>query len=162
MYKKNVLALGISGLIVIFDQITKMLIRYFMQVDQTVSVIGNLVQLHYILNPGMAFGLQVGNRFFYIFFTCLASLIIFIFMFKLDEDQKWSRLALSLILGGALGNLIDRIGMGKVVDFIKISIWPIFNVADIMVTIGMVILILVVLLDNKKQYEMLDNEFELN
>ena len=139
-----------------------MCIRYLLEIDQTVSVLGKFVQLHYILNPGMAFGVNVGNRFFYIFFTGLAIIIILIFMFKLDEVQRWPRLALAMILGGAIGNLIDRIAIGKVLDFIKIGFWPIFNVADIMVTIGMIVLIIMVLFDRERDDEYIDNELEMN
>ncbi|MBN1155950.1 signal peptidase II [candidate division KSB1 bacterium] len=160
--KNKLLALGISGLIVIVDQITKMCVRYFMEIDQTVSVFGKLVELHYILNPGMAFGFEVGNRFFYIFFTSLACLIVLIFLFKLDDVQRWPRYTLAFILGGAIGNLIDRIFVGKVLDFIKVGFWPIFNVADIMVTIGMTVLIIIVLFEKKQDDEIFDDELEIN
>lgn len=155
-------ALWWSGLILAIDQVTKMLIKSYMELYQIIDVLGKYVRLRYILNPGIAFGIQFGGRVFFTVFTSIACLIILIFLFRLKEDHFWTRMALGLILGGALGNLIDRIVFGQVIDFIEIGPWPIFNVADIAVTFGMVVLILVVFFEKKERKESQEEKFEVS
>jgi len=99
----------------------------------------------------MAFGIQIGNKLFFIVFALIASLVILIYLFRLKPEHFLPRFALASILGGAIGNLIDRFAYGEVIDFIYIKIirWPVFNVADVAVTIGMILLIAYVVFDNK-------------
>lgn len=153
MFKKNVRVLGLSIVIVVIDQVTKMLIKYHMELDQYVTIVGKYIRFHYIMNPGMAFGIQIGEKLFFTIFASIASIVILIFLFRLKEDHFWTRIALASILGGAIGNLIDRIAFGKVLDFVEIGPWPIFNFADVAVTFGMVILILIVFLEKKEKKE---------
>ncbi len=162
--------------IVILDQITKLLVKgvslpflnfYFagMQLGQSIPVIGNFLRLTYIENLGMAFGIDVGGRLFLIFFSFVASIGIFYYLFRVRNEAVIVRLPLAMILGGAIGNLIDRIFYGvifgeaplfygKVVDFIDVdffninifgyhmSRWAIFNVADASVTVGITIMLI--------------------
>ncbi len=153
LLKKNLLALGFSGLIVFIDQISKMLIKYAMNTNQVIPVIGNFIRLRLIMNPGMAFGFQIGGRMFFIIFTSIASIVILIFLFRIKEEQTWTRVAFSSILGGAIGNLIDRVTVGKVIDFVEIGPWPIFNFADVAVSFGMILLILTILFEKKDAQE---------
>jgi signal peptidase II len=136
---------------IVFDQVTKLLVKYFFEYGKPHRIIGEIVRLTYIENPGMAFGIQIGGQFFFTIFATIASVIIFIYIVRARNEKFLSRLALALILGGAIGNLIDRFLYGKVVDFIDIGIngtrWPIFNLADSSVTIGMIILVSLVLFD---------------
>lgn len=127
-------------------------------------VFGEFLKITFIENPGMAFGLDVGPKMFLTFFTIAASLIIFYYIFKHRHDGLLLRLALAFILAGAVGNLIDRTFYGeifryapffhgRVVDFIQVDVWdftifgktyttwPIFNVADVSVTAGFLIII---------------------
>ncbi|MFQ5824025.1 MAG: signal peptidase II [bacterium] len=150
-----------SIIIIVFDQVTKLSVRYFFEKGIPHKIIGDFVRLTYIENPGMAFGIQVGGQQFFTVFATIASVIIFIYIVRARNEKFSSRFALSLILGGAIGNLIDRFLFGKVVDFIDIGIkntrWPIFNVADSSVTIGMIILVAMVFFDksekNEKKYQ---------
>jgi signal peptidase II len=102
--------------------------------------IGRLVRVTHITNSGAAFGMfpQLGN-----FFLLIAVLVIFgiiLFHHHLPVESFWVRLSLGLQLGGALGNLSDRILRGSVVDFIDIGFWPIFNVADVAIVLGVAVL----------------------
>jgi len=146
-----------SIVVVVLDQITKLLVRYNFEYGKPLKIVGDFVRLTYIENPGMAFGIQVGNQIFFTVFATLASLVIFIYIVRARNDKFSTRFALSLILGGAIGNLIDRFLYAKVVDFIDIGIgntrWPIFNVADSSVTIGMIILVSLVLFDKSPKNE---------
>ena len=153
MFKSNVKLLGWSLFIVIIDQATKMIIKNSMHLKESISILGDVIRLTYIKNPGMAFGIQIGGKLFYSIFASIACLIILVFLFEIKPENFWSRFALTSILGGAIGNLIDRIAYSEVVDFIDIRIirWPVFNFADIAITIGMIILISVVIFEKKRE-----------
>jgi len=143
----------ISIVVILFDQATKVLTKHNMTLHDSKDVLGDFLRLTYIQNPGMAFGIQIGNKTLFTIFSIVASIVIFIYLLKTRGDQKYVKLALSFILGGAIGNLIDRVLYGSVVDFVDIGIgdlrWPVFNVADAAVTIGMIILIVVILFEKK-------------
>ena len=100
----------------------------------------------------MAFGIQIGGKLFYTIFASIACIIILVYLFRLRPENFWARFALASILGGAIGNLIDRFVYSEVVDFIDIKIirWPVFNFADIAVFVGMVILIAIVIFEKSK------------
>lgn len=145
----------ISVAVVVVDQITKLLVKYFFRYGRPHEVLGDVVRLTYIENPGMAFGINFGGQLFFTVFASIATVIIFIYIVRARRERLPSRLALSLILGGAVGNLIDRYLYGRVVDFIDIGVggtrWPVFNMADSAVTVGMVILIFVVFLEKNER-----------
>lgn len=129
------------------------------------QLIGDFVRITYIENPGMAFGIDVGPKMFLTIFTILASLLILYYIYKHRHEGLLIRLSLAFILAGAFGNLIDRtfygelyryasLFHGRVVDFVQVEFWdftflgktyttwPIFNIADVSVTIGFLIIIL--------------------
>lgn len=143
----------LSIIVVIIDQSSKLSVKYFFEYGKPHKIIGNFLRLTYIENPGMAFGIEFGGQMFFTVFALMATVIIFVYIVRARSEKLPLRLALALILGGAIGNLIDRFMYGKVIDFIDIGLknnrWPIFNMADSAVTIGMVILITLVLFDRK-------------
>jgi signal peptidase II len=132
----------ISLVILIFDQLTKYLIKTFVSPFEVIRVLP-FFNIVYVENIGAAFGMfkSLGNIFF-ITVTALAMIFVTILIIK-DKDN---RLSFSLILGGAAGNLIDRIIRGYVIDFLDVYAgkfhWPAFNVADSALTIGIVLLII--------------------
>lgn len=142
-----------SFLIVFIDQATKMLIKNSMQLRESISLLGDIIRITYIKNPGMAFGIQIGGKLFYTIFASIACVVILIYLYEMKPENFWARFALTTILGGAVGNLIDRIIHSEVVDFIDIRIvrWPVFNFADIAITLGMIILIAVVIFEKKQE-----------
>lgn len=152
----------VSLMVVVLDQISKLSVRYFFEYGKSHDVIGNVLRLTYIENPGMAFGIQVGGQPFFTLFAALATVVIFIYLIKAREEKAPLRFALALVLGGAVGNLIDRFLYGKVIDFIDIGVgnarWYIFNLADSAVTIGMVILAAMVLFDKSDKKEAEENK----
>lgn len=141
----------ISLLVVLVDQVSKLFVRSSFEYGRPHRIIGDWVRLTYIENPGMAFGIEIGGQIFFTLFSLIATIIIFIYIVRARQEKIQLRVSLALILGGAIGNLIDRFLYGKVVDFIEVGIgnarWPIFNIADSAVTIGMIILITMVLFD---------------
>lgn len=130
------IALGVLAL----DQWTKRWASHTLQYRAPIHVIGSLVQFSYTRNSGVAFGIGAGMHFPYWIFSALAAVGIIALLATRPSQSRARQVALALVLGGAIGNLIDRVRYGEVVDFILLS-WrhwqfPIFNVADSAVTIG--------------------------
>ncbi|MGD0887393.1 MAG: signal peptidase II [Thermodesulfovibrionales bacterium] len=136
--------------VVILDQLTKYVVRTFWEPYETVRVLPFL-QLVSVRNEGAAFGLfkGIGNTAFIIISVAAITIIAYL-MTRVRED----RFGLSLILGGAVGNLIDRILFGKVTDFIDVFAgsfhWPAFNVADSALTVGLIVMVSTSLFHSKK------------
>lgn len=170
--------LNLSFIVVIIDQITKLLVKGIsipflninlkgMEYGSSIAVIGDIFKFTFVENPGMAFGINVGGyaKLLLSLFSLVASIAIVVYIYKSREQKLLFRLSLALILGGAVGNLIDRffygviydyapLFYGKVVDFLHFNAlgftifgktfdsFPIFNVADSAVTIGVFILLI--------------------
>lgn len=114
-------------------------------------IIPKIFHITYILNPGAAFGLLAGRTWIFVVTAIVVFLAVIYAHLRLPKDARAIRLALGMIGGGALGNLYDRVVIGKVVDFLDFRIWPyIFNFADSMIVIGAGILILTIYLNEKK------------
>lgn len=164
--KKNWTVYILSIFIILLDQVTKLIARIFLKGtgpysgDKTLTIIEHVFKFTYVENPGMAFGIRIGNDTFFTIFTSITSLIILYLLYKLRSKQFSVQLALALILAGAIGNLFDRIIYGKVIDFIYIELirWPVFNIADVAVTVGMVIWITHVLIHNEDKKQQAEEE----
>jgi signal peptidase II len=165
----------LSIIILVADQVTKLYVKGInipslginfqgMRYGESIEIINNLFNITFIENPGMAFGIELGGKLARSIFTLIAAGLITYYIYKNRKESVYLRLSLAFILGGALGNLIDRVFYGvifgyaplfygRVVDFMHFNIpdftifgkniytWPIFNVADIAVTIGFVLII---------------------
>jgi signal peptidase II len=168
--------LYVTGLIVLIDQISKFLVKGFsipslgiyhegMHLGQSIPLLGDFFRLTFVENPGMAFGIDTDSKLILTLFTLLATIGIAWYLFHIRQQALIVRLALALILAGAIGNLIDRMFYGVIfgeaslfhgkvvdffdVDFFDISIgnflltrWFVFNVADASVSVGIVLLLL--------------------
>ena len=135
-------ALGILAL----DQLTKRLALGALELHHPEAVLGNFVRFTLAWNQGAAFSMPWGGPLFLTLVTSAAVVMVSIFIWKLGKHSPLFLAGLGAILGGALGNLLDRIMHGKVVDFIDIGgsgwRWPTFNVADIAITVGGIILVI--------------------
>jgi len=139
---------AIAGLIIIFDQITKAVIQNTVPLYHSIEVIPGFFSITHIHNPGGAFGFMAnkspGLRNLLFLFLSSSAICLIFYLYK-NTPKKYSLLSacFALILGGALGNLIDRIRFGEVVDFLDFYIgnyhWPAFNVADGAITVGITI-----------------------
>lgn len=123
------------------DQFTKYLISRNLSLSQSVALIKGILHLTLVHNRGAAFGMLKNQTPLFIFTSIFAVILIY-FSLKGRSQKKVSiyTLSLSLILAGAVGNLIDRVFFGYVIDFLDLRIWPVFNVADSAITIGAVLL----------------------
>lgn len=131
------MALIIAASVLFLDQLTKFLATKYLSFNQSLPLIKGVLYLSLVHNRGAAFGMLKGLNIFFILAALAAITLIYLTLRKLG----WRRItiaaaSLSLILAGALGNLIDRLAFGYVIDFIDLRIWPVFNVADSAITIG--------------------------
>ncbi|MEN6375807.1 MAG: signal peptidase II [Smithella sp.] len=139
-----------AAAVVAFDQITKAAISSRFILHESYAVINGFFNLVYVMNPGAAFGFLAGASatFRYVFFTGVTVVAILLIIYYLVKNQQGNLItvvSLTLIFGGAVGNLIDRIRFGAVVDFLDVYIgtchWPAFNVADSAITVGAILMI---------------------
>ena len=146
-----------SAIMVLADQISKTAIRSTMTLYESITVIPGFFHLTYITNDGMAFGINFPFGI-YIFSTIsiILTVILFWYLWTIREENIFLRSGVAMILAGAIGNLIDRLLLGEVVDFLDFMIgdlhWYVFNFADSFVTIGMgIILYDAIILEKKRQ-----------
>ena len=139
----------ISSAVLVFDQITKLMVEKAMSLYASVEIVPNFVHITYLRNTGAAFGFLAGGRstLRMVFFSLVSAVAIGCISYLLKTlrpQQKTLIVSLSLILGGAVGNLVDRLRMGEVIDFIDLHWhhihWPAFNVADSAISIGVILL----------------------
>lgn len=140
--------LWLSAVVIVLDQLTKRLVDTSMQLYQSIELMPSF-QLTYMRNQGAAFSFLSSaggwQRWFFIGLALLASVFICFWLQRLARTQRWEAVAWALVLGGALGNLIDRILYGYVIDFLDVYYgdwhWPAFNIADSAITLGVVMLL---------------------
>ena len=136
----------LSILIVIIDQITKFIVHKYMDLYDSINVIPYFLNFTYIRNEGIAFGIYFeGGKIFFIILPILITIYLFYLLKNEEFQDNQSQIALYLIIAGAIGNIIDRVFRGYVVDFIDFHLngmhWYVFNIADSSVTIGLIFLL---------------------
>lgn len=146
--RKTLGYLLLIALLIALDQCTKWIVDLRMELFQSVEI-WNFIKLTYIHNTGAAFGILEGSRILFVLFT-LALIIAAVLLWKKPWMKRY-RGAVSVIIAGALGNCIDRIFRGYVVDFIDFTYWPVFNVADIAVVCGTVLLAILILTGKEEE-----------
>jgi len=123
------------------DQFSKYLIRQKMSLAESIPVIKSIFHITYVENTGIAFGLFPQGNFIFIIISLIIILVIVFFERRKALKSPGERFCLGLVLGGALGNLIDRLRFGFVIDFLDFRIWPVFNLADSSVCIGAILMV---------------------
>lgn len=156
---RYLLLTAITVTVIVLDQATKYWITESMRLHESIPVVPNLFSFTYIRNPGAAFGLLAGssNAFRTVFFgvTSLFALALLGTILVRLPDRDWiGQVSIAGILGGAIGNLIDRLRFGEVIDFLDVYVesyhWPAFNVADSAISVGVVFLIIHFALERKE------------
>ncbi|RIM30381.1 lipoprotein signal peptidase [Staphylococcus cohnii] len=145
----------ITIVILILDQITKFIITKTMQIGDSFEVIPNFLSITSHRNNGAAWGILSGKMAFFYIITVIILIILIVFFIKEAKHNLLMQIAISLLFAGALGNFIDRVLNGEVVDFVDTYIFsynfPIFNVADSSLTIGVVLVIIALLRDMRTE-----------
>jgi len=140
-------------LILAADAVTKWLVVTNMQMYESHNIVGDYIRLTYIHNSGAAFGMFQGSRWPLVIVS-LAAISVVTGIALRTGTRRATALTLGLILGGAVGNLVDRLRLGEVIDFINVGIgphrWPVFNVADSAVTVGVVFLAIQLALQDRR------------
>lgn len=146
MRKLYLLSLGVF----LLDRATKYAVVRLMDLGQTISVIPGVFQLRFVLNSGAAFGILQGRRIFFIIITLVVVVLILLYARQV-RDNSLLQVAFGLQLGGALGNMVDRVATGEVIDFLDFHIWPVFNIADTALVVGVALFALDVVREWKKE-----------
>ena len=153
------LFVGLAGGVLALDQFSKALVSSALAIHEVRPIIQGFVNLARVHNTGAAFGLLAGQAspvrtLFFLAVSFVAMGVVLWLLARLQPDQRTEATALSLIFGGALGNVLDRARLGEVIDFIDVHYrsyhWPAFNVADAAITIGVILLLWRLLLEKKR------------
>ena len=158
------IALLLSVLVIAVDQILKLLVVEYLKPVGTIPVIGGLLDFRYVENTGAAFSILQNQRWLFVAITVVVSALIVYALLRYRNHEFFSYAASVLIVGGGIGNLIDRVLHGYVVDYIHVSFFPaIFNFGDCCVTVGTLFLIIHVLLfaddDDKREKVLRTNKW---
>ena len=129
-------------LILAVDQLLKYLVTHFLRFGQSVPLIGEAVKLTYVRNTGAAFSLFVGFSPYLAAVGALVVVLVVYYHYKTPAGNRLMQLGLACLLGGSLGNLADRLLHSYVIDYIDISVWPVFNFADIAINVGALLILL--------------------
>ena len=145
---------AVGGMIILLDQVSKLLILHFLPLFSAMEIIPGFFNLVHVRNTGAAFSILAGVNSVWrqSLFVGLTIVVVGILLFaygKLRPEDRWTRTAYALITGGALGNLVDRLRLGEVVDFLDCYVgayhWPAFNLADSAISVGALMLVISVL-----------------
>ncbi|HLD49675.1 MAG TPA: signal peptidase II [bacterium] len=136
--------------VILLDQASKAFALRVLSIHQSVPVIQGLFHLTLVHNTGIAFGFFREHPGLLLVLITLSLLLLGVWAVRMENPSPGGRLAFALILGGAVGNWIDRLRFGSVIDFLDFRVWPVFNIADSAITIG-VVWYLLILMRGKKQ-----------
>jgi signal peptidase II len=174
-YAKNLwLPFAIIFILVFLDMLTKSLVESNVGLGQDIVLIPNFLSITYVLNDGAAFSILEGNRWFFIIVTSITVLLVLLYLiYDCDKLTLLMKISIGLIIGGAIGNYIDRLMLGAVRDFIQIIFFgydlpllgesfAIFNVADSAITVGTILLIIGVLIGYHKKEKKQDEQINTN
>ena len=143
--------------VILIDQVTKWMIVKEMYYGKSITVIENFLYITSHRNRGAAWGILQGQMWFFYLITVVVVVGLIIYIQKLKKQDKWFGIALALMLGGAIGNFIDRVVRKEVVDFVNTYIFtydfPIFNVADSALVVGVIIMFIMTLFEGKMKKE---------
>lgn len=132
--------------VILLDMVSKYIVSRLLIVNESVMIIKNFFNITYVRNTGAAFSIFSGNTFLVMIISFMIIMGIILYIRKNKPSNKIEKISYSLILGGAIGNFIDRIIYGYVRDFIEIDIfgwdYPIFNLADVFVVVGVILLVI--------------------
>lgn len=137
--------LWITAVALLVDLVTKEIVTRKLALWDSVDVLGDFFRITYIHNPGAVFGIRLGGASLHLILSLVATVVVVSMLLKTPAEDRWGGIGLALVLGGAIGNIVDRLRYGVVVDFLDVGIgdlrWYVFNVADACVSVGVLMLI---------------------
>ena len=156
------LSLFLLLLVVVLDQLTKVWTVKCFALYESMEIIPGFFSLTYLTNKGAAFGFLAGvdaawRHYFFLILVSIALVLLLVAWFRMRNDHRFYGPALALIAGGAIGNVIDRVRLGAVVDFLDFYVaghhWPAFNVADSAIAVGVTLFLLTNVLEERQKKE---------
>ena len=132
----------VSAWVMLLDQVSKSVVARFIPMYDTVACLGGLLRITHVRNAGAAFGVFQGRQPLFIAAALVAAGIVVVSYPRVSTSNWAARFGLSLGLGGAMGNLVDRLRLGGVVDFLEVGPWPVFNLADSAIVVGVALIVL--------------------
>ncbi len=146
--------------VVVLDRVTKYLVVSNLALYEAwvpIPALARAFTVHHVTNTGAAFGLFQDANLFFIVVSIVVSLAIVVYHRYIPDGTWLVRLSLGLQLGGALGNLVDRLTVGHVIDFLDFQVWPVFNVADSSIVCGAILLALLILREERQEQRGLES-----
>ncbi len=138
--------LWITTVALLVDLVTKWLVTTNLELWESVNVLGDFFRLTYIHNPGAVFGIRFGGPTLHLALSVGAMVVVISILVRMSPDERWGGVGVAMVLGGAVGNITDRLRYGVVIDFLDFGLggvrWYVFNVADACVSVGVVMLII--------------------
>ncbi|MBO7292932.1 MAG: signal peptidase II [Clostridia bacterium] len=151
----RLLALAVTAVGILLDQLTKLLVSGGMALGDTIPIIKDVLHITYVRNTGAAFGMLADHRWVFLVISTVTILALAVFLLRTTSRDPLLIVSVSMVLSGGIGNMIDRVALGYVVDFIDFRLinFAVFNGADSFVCVGAALLFLAVLLEPKKKEE---------
>jgi signal peptidase II len=158
MKLKYFILIAVSAIVLAIDQATKIYVDRSMDLHSSITVVENFFNITYLRNKGAAFGVLAHSSYrlpFFVLVSLVAVVVIIVVFYRLRPDQKFTAFPLSLIFSGAVGNLIDRVRLGEVIDFLDVHWyshhWPAFNIADSAICVGVFLLAIDMFIEERRQ-----------
>lgn len=126
--------------LLISDQAVKFLVRHTLTEGQSIPIFENIFHITYVENPGAAFGILANQRILFLVLTAVITGVMIYLYFSLHNKKSPTAIGLGIVVSGAIGNFIDRFLFGTVTDFLDFRIWPVFNIADICICVGLALI----------------------
>lgn len=152
----TVILIAVIAAVIGLDQLTKWLTVVNLEEYESFPVWQDVFHFTYVKNTGMAFGMLKDHRWVFMVFSTIAIVALIIYLFRFRPESRWMQVSMAMIIGGGIGNMIDRVFLGYVVDFIDVTLinFAVFNIADSFVCIGAGIMILCLVLDLIKEIKL--------
>ena len=149
----TVILIAVIAAVIGLDQLTKWLTVVNLEEYESFPVWQDVFHFTYVKNTGMAFGMLKDHRWVFMVFSTIAIVALIVYLFRFRPESRWMQVSMAMIIGGGIGNMIDRILLGYVVDFIDFTLinFAVFNIADSFVCVGAGIMILCLVLDLIKE-----------
>lgn len=150
--KNTLILVAIAFVAITLDQVSKLLVVGYLEPGRSLTIIPHVLWITHLTNPGAAFGILKGSSQI-VFLSALLLVIVTLALFYRSKFRKsyWSFAGMGMIVGGAIGNLSDRVIRGNVIDFVDLGWWPVFNLADMFIVAGVIMLVVSTFIDLRRE-----------
>ena len=152
----TVILIAVIAAVIGLDQLTKWLTVVNLEEYESFPIWQDVFHFTYVKNTGMAFGMLKDHRWVFMVFSTIAIVALIIYLFRFRPESRWMQISMAMIIGGGIGNMIDRVLLGYVIDFIDVTLinFAVFNIADSFVCVGAGIMIVCLVIDLIKEIKL--------